>query len=365
MLQRLITSYPLFLPTFLFLVGCSAIPTDGPTPRTIAVNAESYQEAIEGDVVPYDLVPITAAVASMHGHQTLTGFSRRVRAAGNPANVLIVGDNLQMVLWENSDVGLLAPAGARSTTVNLTVDVTGTFDAPYIGEVKVAGRSLSDVRRELITRYEAQVPSPDVTLRKTESSARIASILGDVATSGPVTLPLSGLTLLELIAKAGGPDALVWEVDVHLTRGNNRETVRLNDIYRNTKNNIIIQQGDIVQVEHRPRIFSVMGAVKISGATQVATEEVTILSLLAAAGGLNATRANPQAVFVYRDRPQHKPVIYVLDLSRPDSLFLGERFEVLPSDVTYVGTASAITLNSFFNLIVTPLITTTSSNALN
>lgn len=357
MLKRVIFSHQLFLLTFLLLAGCSSIPTDGPTPRAIVANADTYQNPTETNILRYDLVPINAAVASMHASHTYTGFSRKIRTASNPADILAVGDELQMVLWENSDVGLLTSVGSRSTVVDLTVGTAGKLDAPYIGEVNALGRSLSDVRHELITRYETQVLNPDVTLRRGESSARKASILGDVTVSGQMPLPLSGLTLLDMIAMAGAPDAPVWELDVHLTRDSNQETVRLNDIFRNSKNNIAIQQGDIVQVEHNPRTFSVMGAVKTPGATRVVTEEVTIMSLVAAAGGLNAAKANPQAIFVYRDRPQKKPVIYMLDLSRPDSLFLGERFKVLPSDITYVGTASAVTLNRFVNLIVKPLTT--------
>jgi polysaccharide export outer membrane protein len=100
-----------------------------------------------------------------------------------------------------------------------------------------------------------------------------------------------------------------------------------------------------------------MGAVNTPGATEVETEVVSILDLVAAAGGLSTDRADPEAVFIYRGSGQNstQPTVLFLDLSRPDSLFLGERFEVRQDDIVYVGTADAVTLERFLALIFSPL----------
>ena len=259
-----------------------------------------------------------------------------------------------MIVWEGSDIGLLSADGDRATAINLSVDADGFIQAPFVGRLKVDGLTAAAARERLLTLYEAQSANPEITLTVTKTDANTASILGDIKADAAVALPIQGLSLLDFIARAGGVDGPYWEVDVQVTRGRRRESVRLSDIFASSLNNINIQPGDIVHVIHQPRVFSVFGAVKSPGATTVPTEKVSILDLLSAAGGLDDATADPTTVFVYRTG-DGDPTVFVLDLRQPDSFFLGERFEVSDDDIIYVGPADAVGLSRFFDLIFSPL----------
>ncbi len=347
-----------------FLSGCAVLPSDGPSPRAIKAASRVPLPEETPALLSYDLKKITADMpASGKAHKT-TGFSKKLRGPRVIPNRIAAGDTIQMTLWENAEVGLLAATGERATQVVLTVDENGSVNVPYIGGIRAEGQTLSALRERLITRYRQQTLDPEITLSLLKSTSRLATILGDVRNDGRIEVPLEGLSLVEMVAQAGGTGAPTWEVQVQLMRSGQRETVLLSDVFHFPKNNVSILPGDIVHIVHNPRRYIVMGAVRRPGATEVDTEEVSILDLLSAAGGLETTRAAPGAVFIYRNERGTQPVVFMLDLSQPDSLFLGETFQVRADDVMYAGTADAITLNRFLSLIFSPLSSVASSSAL-
>lgn len=346
-------------PLLLVLLGCASLPSDGPASEEILAQGQTTLETIDQGTLAYNVRPITAALPASTVHRVRTGFSERYRGKRQAPNIIDAGDTIEMTLWENSEVGLLAPQGQRSSQVNLTVYDDGTIDAPYIGSVPAKGETLSALRDTLMARYRQQAINPDVILTRQASTSRLASILGDVQADGRIEIPLNGLSLTEMIAEAGGIAAPAWEIEVHVRRAGFSETALLADIARDPQNDVTILPGDIVRVVHMPRLFTVMGAVNSPGATVVETEAVSILDLLSAAGGLQTELADPEAVFIYRDGIQ--PTVFFLDLNQPDSLFLGERFEVRQDDIIYVGTADAVTFERFISLIFSPLDTLGSS----
>lgn len=340
------------------LSGCTLLPSDGP--RTQAVigagieTAPAFPEEPAG-TLPYNLERLTHSNIAHVSRAPYDGLREQFSLPGSVGEraAIAVGDTLAMTLWEDAEVNLLSTTGQRATDVQVLVDESGMIELPYVGRVQAAGRSLSELRATLEALYGAQTIRPEVTLSIVASEARTATVLGDVRQGGRIELPLQGMSLLELVASAGGPSDPPWEINLQVLRGTHRQTVRMRDVLDQARNNIRVQPGDIVHVLHDPRRFTVMGAVNSPGAVEVATPDVSLLDVLSAAAGLQTDRADPNAIFVYRDDPAANglPTVYLLDLEEADSLFLASRFRVGREDIVYVGTADAITLNRFLDLI--------------
>jgi len=110
----------------------------------------------------------------------------------------------------------------------------------------------------------------------------------------------------------------------------------------------------------------VLGATGRNDELPFEAQGLTLAQALARAGGLNDARADARGVFVFRledphvlppdsvDRVGNKgrvPVVYVLDLSDPASLFVAQGFPIKHRDVLYVSNAPAAELQKFLNLV--------------
>jgi polysaccharide export outer membrane protein len=95
---------------------------------------------------------------------------------------------------------------------------------------------------------------------------------------------------------------------------------------------------------------------------------ITLAQAMGRMGGLKDDRANTSGVFIFRlERPDLAgvtpgdgtrltneglvPVIYRIDMSRPETLFMAQRFEVRDHDVLYVSNAPVADINRFMQLL--------------
>jgi polysaccharide export outer membrane protein len=93
-----------------------------------------------------------------------------------------------------------------SGTVEVAED--GTVDLPLIGEVPVAGKTSSELQRDLNAKLGAKyLQNPQVTVRVKEYNSNRVTVSG--AVKSPGVFPYKGESLLQFVVKAGGlaPDA--------------------------------------------------------------------------------------------------------------------------------------------------------------
>src|SRR5690606_13425005 len=115
---------------------------------------------------------------------------------------------------------------------------------------------------------------------------------------------------------------------------------------------------DVILVEEDQRSFTAIGA--LGGQTRVplGNEMINAIEAVAMVGGLSTNLADPTGVFILRDEPESvasrvlgKPVVgsqrmaYVLDLTRPNGLFLARDFLIRDEDTIYVTEAPFVQWN--------------------
>ena len=122
----------------------------------------------------------------------------------------------------------------------------------------------------------------------------------------------------------------------------NTITINLNELMEtgDTRNNIVLQAGDIVTVPHSGIVY-VLGAVNRAGGFILSNDrsQLTTLKILALAGGLTNTAKSDKAVIVRRDNQgqQHQVPIDLKKVMHREA----EDIQLQPSDILIVPTSGS------------------------
>ncbi|MDB4201012.1 polysaccharide export protein, partial [Planktomarina temperata] len=206
------------------------------------------------------------------------------------------------------------------------------------------------------------------------------SIIGSVGGQGIYPILHQTRTLSTMLASSGGLDVKPELVRVTVIRGKLRSEVWLDDLYDRPELDIALRDGDRILIEADRRSFVIMGAAGRQSQVPFDQREISALEALSRAGGLSAYQADPKGVFVLRKEDQsiarrvvgdaeikgEQHLIYVLNLTEPDALFLARDFTIRDQDTVYITEAPLSTWNKTLRGIMGGLSTTTSfANTIN
>ncbi|WP_255434565.1 MULTISPECIES: polysaccharide biosynthesis/export family protein [unclassified Paracoccus (in: a-proteobacteria)] len=326
------------------LLAACALPRSGPNKNEI------YRGSVDRGGNAH-VIYVNDHVARAASFTPAYGFgSDFINAGAVGADEIRPGDVLGLTIWENVDDGLLASMGQSNTPLQeLQVDSGGYIFVPYAGRIRAAGNSPDELRQIITRQLETQTPDPQVTVTRVAGDGATVSVMGKVGGQGVFPIERPTRTLSAMLARAGGvtvdPDIAV----VTVKRGNNTGRVWLRDLYANPRNDVALRPGDVILVEEDQRSFTALGA--LGGQTKVplGSEEINAIEAIAMVGGLSSNLADPTGVFVLRNEPQSvaqkvlgrnvagdQRMAYVLDLTRPNGLFLARDFLLRDGDTVYV-----------------------------
>ena len=344
--------------TLMLLTACS-LPRSGPNKKEI------YAGAVERGGNTH-VIYVNDHVTRATNFMPVYGFSSSFRSAGQVgADEIRAGDVLGLSIWENVDDGLLTSLGASSTSLQeIQVDSAGYIFVPYAGRIRAAGNSPEQLRQVITQRLSAQTPDPQVTVTRVAGNGATVSVMGKVVAQGVYPIERPTRTLSAMLAKAGGVGIEPEVAVITVKRGNQQGKVWMTDLYSSRSNDIALRPGDIILVEEDQRNFTALGA--LGGQTRVplGNEAISAVEAIAMVGGLSSALADPTGVFVLRDEPESvagkvlgKPVFgmqriaYVLDLTRPNGLFLARDFLIRDGDTVYVTEAPYVQFAKVLNAV--------------
>ncbi len=278
------------------------------------------------------------------------------------------GDTLFVTVWEHPE--LTAPGGSQQqATVNgRQVRSDGTLYYPFVGEVKVAGITLEDLRKLITKKLAPYIPNPQVDVGVIIYASQHVTLSGAFVNTTPQPITSVPLTLAQAIgtAKIDVPDANLS--GLVLSRGGHDFPLDLDALEHGDllASRIYLQPGDRIYLPHndRKQIY-VMGEVIQPRAIPFKTSAMNLTQALGLAGGLNPSTAKGSAVLVIRgvkDLETQPATVFELDAKSPAAFALADNFKVLPGDVVFVGAAGVTRWNRLISQLL-PITTALNSAA--
>ncbi|WP_417243274.1 polysaccharide biosynthesis/export family protein [Celeribacter sp.] len=326
-------------------VSACGLPRSGPNKKEIFAGSVLNQ----GDAF---IVSVNDRVNAATGVIQSLGFTQSFLGAGVVGSDTInPGDTLALTIWENVDDGLLANQGANATVLNeVQVDGAGFIFVPYAGRIKAAGNSPEAIRRIITEKLDTQTPDPQVLVARAAGDGATVTVAGSISGRGVYPIERPTRTLSAMLAAAGGVSVEPEIARVKVTRGGQTGTVWYQDIFTEPNFDIALRNGDRILVEADPRKFITLGATGAQTVVPFENRSLSALEAIARVGGLQTNSADPTGVFVFRNESEAiskqvlgrddiigtQRLVYVLNLTEPNGLFLARDFLIRDGDTVYV-----------------------------
>jgi polysaccharide biosynthesis/export protein len=277
--------------------------------------------------------------------------------------IIAPGDTVVVSIWSNEENGLLTTPGQRFINLPATqVTSSGQIFLPYIGPTKVSGMSPEHARSVIEKAYTAVTPSAQVQITLGEGRQSSASVISGVEHPGAFPLADQDVTVLDILAAAGGVPAAIANPHVRLQRGSHVYRTSLHRLMEDTSLNTTLVGGDRVFVEPDDRYFLSLGAAGSRAQHRFTQDHISALDAMSIIGGLAADRANAQGILVLRNYPasavrrdgsgpRNKRTIFTIDLTTADGLFSAGEFEIAPDDLIYVTESPLVGTRNVFSVI--------------
>jgi polysaccharide export outer membrane protein len=356
------------------LSGCAwFLPGIGPS-RSAIKNNKPPPNAAAIQIIDID----DAVTRQLLAQRELRLFSETLGNKRIASRTVGPGDMLEISIWEAAPATLfgIPPVSGSSALIATShattlpeqpVDDEGFILVPFAGRIPAAGKTLTSIEEEIVSRLKGKANQPEVLVRMTHNLSSNATVVGEVNASTRVALVPGNERLLDALAAAAGVRQPVNKMTIQVTRADNVYSLPLETIIRDPRQNVPLQPGDVVTALFQPYSFTALGATGKNEEVNFETQGITLAQALARSGGLIDSRSNATGVFIFRFEPKaalnwpHQPVmttaegmvpvIFRIDLTDPRGFFLIQSFPMENRDVLYVSNAPITEIQKSLNVL--------------
>jgi polysaccharide export outer membrane protein len=236
-------------------------------------------------------------------------------------------------------------------TISAQVRDDGTITLPYIGTLQASDADPATLEDRIRQRLKPLSQSPQVQVAIAQSVQNVVYLSGAITRPGRIPLTAAHEHLLDVLAIAGGAQSTTagadsLDLDIHLVRGDKAVSVRLGDLRPEDMANLVVFPGDRIELRRAARTFTAFGATDKVSQIAFSAEKVSLVEAIARAAGPADARANAHGVYLFRlERDSAgkmlQPVVYHIDMMKPQSYFLAQMFEMQDKDVILFANSKA------------------------
>jgi polysaccharide export outer membrane protein len=322
----------------LALTGCT-LPRSGPM-------LSELQSANENkDIV---IMPVTRELAQASNEAIHADFPARYRDASQVEfDRLVPGDGIDVTVWERDGLGVFAAnAAGVSDLGNSEIDRTGALYLPMIGKIRAAGLTLAQLHDVIIARMSKLIIGSDVSVSRTSGRGQMVTVQGNLAKPGMYPITQTSQRLSSALALAAPMQTNPEQLMITVRRNNGVASVRLSDLYRNQRNDILLRAGDVITAHDIREYLTVLGAIGNPARIAISKRNYSVLDALGDAKGLDDKAADPRSVFLFspgklgaKGAIETRPTVFQFDFTRPEQVALASQFTVREGEAIYISDA--------------------------
>ena len=163
-------------------------------------------------------------------------------ASGSPGYGVQPGDVLSISVWKEDDL-----------KGDVLVRPDGGISFPLVGDIRAQGRTVEQIRQELISKIQKYIPDPIVTVQVKQIVGNNIYVIGKVNKPGAFILS-QGIDVMQALSIAGGTTTFASLNKIIVLRRENSKQVAIPFRYGDVESgehleqNIMLQSGDVVVV---------------------------------------------------------------------------------------------------------------------
>lgn len=384
-------------------VACSHFPSGAPTSRDFGAGQPRAAGRVTAAARPaLLLVDLDASTLPPVAAEPRAGLAAAFAPSGRrPSLALRPGELVSVSIFESGAVplfgqsgiaaanplaGALTEGGHATTLPPQGIEPDGGIAIPFAGKVRVGGLTPLQAGERIVAALAGRATNPQVVVALAGPSLNTATVGGDVAHPGLVTLTLRGERVLDAVAAAGGSSHEPSECTVQLTRHGRMATAGLQQLVDDPSEDLPLEPGDSLFVLYEPRSFVVLGAALKVAQYDFSTRQVTLAEAVARAGGPSDSLADVGNLYLLRTEPAETvaallqaastapgaqaprmaatpagttmaavavaaPVAYHLDLRHGAGYFLAQSIQMRDKDVVLMTNADSVQLQKIFAVV--------------
>jgi polysaccharide export outer membrane protein len=256
------------------------------------------------------------------------------------------------VLGPNDEIVVIAVDAEEISNKPMRIGVGGDINLPMAGRIRAAGMTVQQLETEIAERLKVYVRQPQVSVNVTQFKSQPVTVLGSVRSPGVIQLE-GRKTLVEVLSMAGGTLAEASS-KITITRrkdsgplpvasasGTDNSPYVVGEVDMRSiidasrpEQNIQILPNDVITVPRAPIVYAVGQVNKPGGFTLNEKDSVSVLQLVAMAGG-TVPAANTKGAKVIRPVPGSTRIELAINLK---DIMSGKAKDIIlkPEDILYV-----------------------------
>ena len=283
-----------------------------------------------------------------------------------------VGDKLLIYVYGETErlSAVIAFGKAINPIYEKYVRDDGTIFYPNAGVLKVDGKTVEEVRKELTSKLSNVLKNPQIDVSVTEYNSQKIIVSGVFESPGSYFIETVPKTLAQVVSSANPvvvPGSNFQQGDLtslKLTRDGSIYDIDYEYLSRNSQllNNIYLKDGDVIHISDSSlmNVF-VLGEALDPKTIRLNRRNLPLSNVLGQAKGLDNAYSKNSSVYIFRPSDaENQPRIFRIDMTSPSGYLLADKFKVNSRDIVYIGTKNITNWSRVFRQLI-PITTFISS----